>query len=78
MSKTTMPPHGNRLYPWDRWEDGRKHKARRGQHFAIPVETFRRSLAVRARRRKKQVTTRVKGDVVTFQFEDAASGVTAR
>jgi hypothetical protein len=68
MSKQGMPPHGNRRYPWERWQDGRKHTVRHGKHFHIDPENFRRSVIVRARSRGLKAVTRVNGDAVTFQF----------
>ena len=65
---TKGPPHGNQIYPWDTWTDGEWHEARRKLHFNVEPEQFRRGLSVHALRVGKKVTTRVKGDVVHFQF----------
>lgn len=68
MSKTTLPPHGNAIYPWDRWSNGKVHSARRGEDFEVKAETFRHTVITRARRMGLWANTRVRGDVVTFQF----------
>lgn len=76
--KSKAPPHGNAKYPWELWMNGEWHKAKRGRHFHVETESFRKSLGSRAtaenRRRLAQglppitATTRVSGDTVTFQF----------
>jgi hypothetical protein len=68
MTTKTLVPNGNRLYPWDRWQDGKPHKAARGKNFQITPEQFRKSLHMRATRIGQVVETRVRGDVVWFQF----------
>lgn len=60
--------HGNQEYPWDSWTDGKPHLVRRGRHFHIDPESFRRVLGTRARRLRTKVQTRVKGEKVWFQF----------
>jgi hypothetical protein len=68
MSKPSLPPHGNAKYPWALWVNGEVHKAKKGRHFTIEVEAFRKSLSSHASSHGLRVTTRVSGDVVTFQF----------
>jgi hypothetical protein len=70
MSKAAMPPRGNRVYPWERWERGRVVRVVRGVDFTdeITAESFRKTVRKHAYRKGLQVTTRVKGNVVTFQF----------
>jgi hypothetical protein len=78
MSKE-MPPHGNRKYPWDKWQNGRIHVAKRGEDFEIDVEEFRKSVNVRASKVGMKATTRVNGDTVTFRFwKPAPSRKTAK
>jgi len=60
--------HGNRKYPWEKWQDGKTHQAVQGRHFACSPEKFRHLLTSRASRRGLKVSPRVKGDVVWFQF----------
>ncbi|WP_425618092.1 hypothetical protein NA78x_001787 [Anatilimnocola sp. NA78] len=68
MSKTEDLPNGNTIYPWGRWESGRQFKVKAGVHFRISVSSFRNSLTAHAAKHGLQVTTRVKGDTVIFQF----------
>lgn len=75
MSKTPQatPPHGNTHYAWDKWMNGKWHTATKGRkygQFRGKAETFRRFLHVKARKAAKQVTTRVMGNTVVFQFRD--------
>lgn len=69
MSNLTLPPHGNEVYPWGLWTNGKTYRAKQGRHFHdVTPETFRRNLINRARRKGMAVETRVKGKVVTFKF----------
>ncbi len=68
MPKITLPPNGNAQYPWAKWADLKVHRATRGKHFKATPESFRRALMMHARRTGLVVETRVRGDVVTFQF----------
>jgi len=68
MSKKSLPPHGNSVFPWERWTDLRPHIARKGQNFVGKPETFRRALFMHAKRNDLTVETRVKGDTVHFCF----------
>ncbi len=64
----SLPPHGNTVYPWDKWENGEVHIATKGKQFRCGVPTFRSMLANRAAAKGMRVTTRCKGDTVTFRF----------
>ena len=71
MSKKTLPPHGNRLYPWEQWERAKQVTARRGKEFGFDVtpQSFRRTVITRAHRQGLSVTTRVvDASTVVFQF----------
>ncbi len=68
MSKAALPSHGNTVYDWPRWTDGKVHRARRGKDFSISAASFARSVHKHASNHGLSVTTRVKGEWVTFQF----------
>lgn len=71
MSKVRTLQHGNAKYPWDVWETGGPHTAKRGVHFrGISASSFQRGLHVRASKIGKRVETTVDGNVVHFQFVD--------
>lgn len=71
MSKTRTLQHGNRKYPWEIWEQGGPHEAKRGVHFqGITAEGFQRQLHVRAGTIGKRVESTVIGNVVQFQFHE--------
>lgn len=67
-AKSKAPPHGNTKYPWELWQNGEWHTAKRGRQFTIEAESFRKSLGSRAAAEDLNVTTRVSGDTVTFRF----------
>lgn len=60
--------HGNLLYPWEQWTDGRAWEVRQGEDFSSRPERFRNMLFTVARRHGMAVRTRLNGDVVQFQF----------
>lgn len=73
MSKTKRSiVHGNQNYPWDVWEVGGPHHAKRGVHFRrrISLASFQGQLHVRASRIGRRVESSIDGNVVTFQFFD--------
>lgn len=69
MSNLLNIPHGNASYRWDRWTDGKAHRATQGKHFSCSLEAFRRALSTHAGRNGLRVKTRkVSGEVLAFQF----------
>ena len=83
MSKVVMPPKGTtQKYPWEIWEDGEPHEARRGtkvgrSSFTTSPRVFVNTLTNRASRRGRSVETRVQGDTVIFRFFDKSPGLAA-
>lgn len=80
MSKKTVPPRGNRVYPWEKWsgkpdKDGPEVTAIRGVDFRASVtpESFRATVVKRAERMQRKVITRVirenSVEKVWFQFQ---------
>ncbi len=56
-------------YRWDRWTDGKPHRAWEGKHFHCSMEAFRRALSTHAGRRGMRVETRKLGRrLMSFQF----------
>lgn len=63
-----MPQHGHRVYPWEKWTNGKPWSAKHGKDFTVLPAVFRRQVGNQARRRNMQVITRIKGNSVLFQF----------
>lgn len=72
MSTSSLPAHGNAIYPWKKWSDGRAHLVESGADFQGEATKFRRMLLVTARRMGRKAKTRVKGNTVWFQFAPKA------
>lgn len=70
---SSLPAHGNAIYPWNKWTNGKAHKATQGVDFEGEANKFRNVLLATAKRMGRKVTTRVKNSVVWFQFAPAES-----
>ncbi len=63
MTETT---HGNCLYPWQDWCDGKWREKVQGKHFDGDPEGFRKQVIRAAKKHGMKATTRVIGKVVRF------------
>jgi hypothetical protein len=69
MSNIQEVPHGNEVYPWRLWANGKLKRAKAGKHFSVSPDSFIRALRMHARRNSLKVVTRkAKSGTVTFQF----------
>lgn len=63
--------HGNAIYPWAEWGDGRIVKITKGIDFSVDAPVMRGQVIVRARKESLLFKTNVRGDDVVFTFQGA-------
>lgn len=71
MSNIQEVPHGNEIYPWRQWANGKLKRAIAGKHFSVSPDSFIRALRMHAKRNNLKVMARKpkSGEtVVRFQF----------
>lgn len=65
--RKNMPPHGNRKYPWAKWQDG---KARwvNAADYGVSAKTLAKVVTNRSLRIGREIDARVDVDRVWIQF----------
>lgn len=73
MSQRVLKPAARRVYPWERWTDGRVHKLARGVHFATSASVFCKVALRYASTHGLHVETSRRGDVAWLLLEPGGS-----
>lgn len=60
-------PSMRRMYPWEKWLDGREHRLRADRDFVVSIATMQTIIHIAARRRKQRVQTKAWNGVLFVQ-----------